>query len=204
MRAGHRRLTRRRTPRDRDVAGIATKRRDVGLHPLKPRLLVLEAVVASVQAERPIREESQQPESVLQRHEHNVAGLREMITRKLDRVSELEPATVDPHERPQMRTAGVRRGDHVQIQAILGRRRAVPLARRRVLQGRPGGGPHRGRLRRLPTERAQRWSGERDPQPLRQTVVGHKPTDRTGCGVDGGPGAAGRGRIGRRASEWRR
>ena len=188
-----------RLTEDRHVLRVAAEARDVVLHPLERELLVHQAVVAGVVrlgpgAQRGMREEAEQAEPVVDRHDHNTL-LDEVDRVVVAALAADQRAAVDPHHHRQLRRRPRRtrrvdvQEEAVLIRALLAEEPGGLRARRaegRRVQHLP---PARVRLWRLPAELADRRGRVRDAQELLHVVrddAADEPAcrlrDRAGCG----------------------
>ena len=169
-----------RLAEDQNPVRIAPEGRSIGLHPLKRRDLVEQAVVArrtvlGLGAQAGVRQEPEGSEPVVDRDQHHaLAGQRRAVEDERRTVADLVAAAVEPdHDRPRTVRAGIRGGPEVEVEAVLA---AVDLAAAvdRGVGGDPlpagGAGlmsaphalPRFGRLWRAPPQIAHRGRSERD------------------------------------------
>ena len=131
---------RRLAPED-DVRRVAAERADVVLHPPQRRALVVHAVVARPAVRRAVaqvvgREEAEDAQSVVERHEDDVVGKMRLVRLAVGAAAEVELAGVDVHH-DRVGLWPRRRRDDVQVQAVLAHVAAVldrVPAEERVLQ----------------------------------------------------------------------
>ena len=114
-----------------DIVGIAAKRRDVLFHPMQGQLLVFQRRVTGSRQRR-MAQEPEGAETVIQRHHHRVAFLRQPGTVVLIAATGDEGSAVDKHHHRCTTPGNPCRCVHVQAQAILtllttGRQRAGAL-----------------------------------------------------------------------------
>ena len=153
---------------DGHVVRVAAECRDVVLHPLQRRDLIVQPLVArsavgGFRAERRVGEEAEQTQAVVDGHQHHAVP-RQLLTivEGCARRAHDEAAAVDPHHHWAPFVGLARASPHVEIEAVFvlwHRLAAVEAldggrmrARRRLLRGVPLAFPSGRRHRRLPAQ----------------------------------------------------